>query len=290
MTTTSPAGLATGRWILDVARSTATFRVASLGRTVTGTVPFIEGTVDTGPDGLPSAITGALDLGAIDTGNARRDADLRKPRFLDLDAHPTMAFAADTVTAAPAGWTIAGRLSARGTSVRLTGDVEVSRQGGRRSVPLDRFLTGPKCTALRPGDLITAVVVPVLQGRQEYLKVGVRNAMVIAIASLALVVDQDGRTVRVGLGSVGPTALRAPAAESFIAERLDWEAAGPTLRDLEDAGRFAGLVASSARPIDDHRATAAYRRHAVGVCARRALQRVLERAAAAEGDEASWRV
>ena len=128
MTTTSPTGLATGRWILDVARSTATFRVASLGRTVTGTVPFIEGTVDTGPDGLPSAITGALDLGAIDTGNARRDADLRKPRFLDLDAHPTMAFAADTVTAAPAGWTIAGRLSARGTSVRLTGDVEVSRQ------------------------------------------------------------------------------------------------------------------------------------------------------------------
>jgi polyisoprenoid-binding protein YceI len=128
MTTTSPAGLVVGRWVLDVASSTATFHVASLGRTVTGTVPFIEGTVDTGPDGLPSAITGSLDLGAIDTGNARRDADLRKPRFLDLDTHPTMAFAADTVTAAPAGWTVAGRLSARGSSVRLTGDVAVSRQ------------------------------------------------------------------------------------------------------------------------------------------------------------------
>jgi polyisoprenoid-binding protein YceI len=128
MTTTSPAGLVTGRWVIDVAHSTATFRVASLGRTVTGTVPFVEGTVDTGPDGLPSAMTGSLNLGAIDTGNARRDADLRKPRFLDLDAHPTMTFTADTVTASSAGWTVTGRLSARGTRVRLTGDAELSRQ------------------------------------------------------------------------------------------------------------------------------------------------------------------
>jgi polyisoprenoid-binding protein YceI len=102
MTTTSPMGLAEGRWVVDVASSAAAFHIGNLGRTVTGTVPFIEGSVDVGADGLPSAITGSLNLGAIDTGNARRDPDLRKPELLDLDHHPTMTFAADTVTASPA--------------------------------------------------------------------------------------------------------------------------------------------------------------------------------------------
>jgi CO/xanthine dehydrogenase FAD-binding subunit len=171
-------------------------------------------------------------------------------------------------TASPAGDTLPVLLA-------LDAEVEVSRADGRRLVRLDRFLTGPKRTALGPGELITAVVVPILRGRQEYLKVGVRNAMVIAIASLALVVDQDGRTVRVGLGSVGPTALRAPAAESFIAERIDWDAEKPTLRGLDGPERFAELVAAAARPIDDHRAPAAYRRRAVAVLARRALLRVV---------------
>ena len=128
MTTTSPVGLAAGRWIVDVAHSTAALRVGNLGRTVTGTVPIIEGTVDIGPDGLPSAITRSLDLGAIDTGNARRDSDLRKPKLLDLDHHPTMTFVADTASVLPVGWSVTGRLTARGTSVRLAGDVELSRQ------------------------------------------------------------------------------------------------------------------------------------------------------------------
>ena len=114
MTTTSPAGLATGRWMVDPAHSIATFRVGNLGRTVTGTVPITEGTVDIDGSGQPAAITGTLDLGAIDTGNARRDKDLRKPRLLDLDRHPTMTFAADTITASPTGWQVTGHLAARG--------------------------------------------------------------------------------------------------------------------------------------------------------------------------------
>jgi polyisoprenoid-binding protein YceI len=134
MTTTSPTQLATGRWVVDAAHSTATFRARGLGRTVTGTMPIIEGTVDIGPDGLPSAITGSLDAAAIDTGNARRDSDLRKPRLLDLGRHPTMTFTADTASVSPAGWSVTGRLCARGTSVRLAGDVELSGQD--RSVTL----------------------------------------------------------------------------------------------------------------------------------------------------------
>lgn len=124
MTTTSPVGLSTGRWTVDPAYSTATFRVGSLGRAVTGTVPITAGTVVI--DGQHSAITGSLDLGAIETGNARRDKDLRKPKYLDLDRYPAMTFTADTMTIAPAGWRVTGQLTARGTSVRLAGDVDVS--------------------------------------------------------------------------------------------------------------------------------------------------------------------
>ena len=126
MTTTSPVALATGRWTVDPAHSTATFRVGNLGRTVTGTVPITEGTVDIDGHGRPSTITGSLDLGAIDTGNARRDEDLRKPKFLDLDRYPAMTFTADTITIAPAGWRVTGQLTARGTSIRLVGNVDVS--------------------------------------------------------------------------------------------------------------------------------------------------------------------
>ena len=124
MTTTAPVHLATGRWVVDPAHSTAAFQVGNLGHMVTGTVPITEGTVVI--DGQHSAITGSLDLGAIDTGNARRDKDLRKPKFLDSDRYPAMTFTADAITIAPAGWRVTGQLTARGTSVRLVGNVDVS--------------------------------------------------------------------------------------------------------------------------------------------------------------------
>ena len=131
MTSTSAVGLAVGRWLADPARSTATFRVSSLGRTVTGTVPITEGTVDIAAGGLPSAITGSLDLGAIDTGNARRDKDLRKPKLLDLDRYPTMTFVADTITASPAGWRVAG-ISPHGAGAVLLATQATARGTPRR--------------------------------------------------------------------------------------------------------------------------------------------------------------
>jgi len=162
VTTTSPAGLATGRWMVDPAHSIATFRVGNLGRTVTGTVPITEGTVDIDGSGQPSAITGTLDLGAIDTGNARRDKDLRKPRRLDLDRHPTMTFAADTITASPTGWQVTGHLAARGTRVRLAGDVEASGQDRSATVTahtrLDRRTLGIRAPRITIGHRIDITV------------------------------------------------------------------------------------------------------------------------------------
>jgi polyisoprenoid-binding protein YceI len=162
MTTTSRAGLAAGRWTVDLARSTATFRVGNLGHTVTGTVPITDGTVDIGSDGLPSAITRTLDLGAIDTGHARRDKDLRKPKLLDLDRYPTMTFAADTVTASPAGWRITGHLTARGTSIRLAGDAEVSEHDRSATLTahtrLDRRTLGIRAPRIVIGHAIDITV------------------------------------------------------------------------------------------------------------------------------------
>jgi CO/xanthine dehydrogenase FAD-binding subunit len=148
--------------------------------------------------------------------------------------------------------------------------VEIAGPTGRRSLPVGEFMLGVKRTALAPDEMITAITVPVVEGWQGYAKVGVRNAMVIAVASASLVLDQPHRSVRIALGSVGPTVLRCPDAELQLAEALDWSslsADGGAIR------RFGELVSEASSPITDHRSTAEYRRHAVGVLARRLVRR-----------------
>lgn len=167
-------------------------------------------------------------------------------------------------TGSPAGDTLPV-LVAHGASV------ELASAGGRRSVPVAEFLVAPKRTTLQPGELIVAVRVPVVPGPGEFLKVGVRNAMVIAVANCALVLDPARRTVRCALGSVGPVPVRDAAAEEWVGERLDWDGGGPL--DPALAAEFGQRMATTCRPIDDHRSPAAYRRHAIGVMARRALTR-----------------
>lgn len=148
--------------------------------------------------------------------------------------------------------------------------VHLASAAGDRTLPFAEYMVGPKRTARLPGELILGVTVPVLHGWQGYSKVGVRNAMVIATASAALVTDTATGSVRIALGSVGPTILRCPEAEAFAAEHVD-VAAGTVTDDA--VAEFASLVRQAARPIDDHRSSAAYRRHAVGVLAARLLRR-----------------
>jgi CO/xanthine dehydrogenase FAD-binding subunit len=149
--------------------------------------------------------------------------------------------------------------------------VELASVGGSRTLSVADFLVGPKLTALEPGELITAVRLPVVRGPGEFLKIGVRNAMVIAVANCALVVDPDRRTVRCALGSVGPVPVHDPDVDSWLGARLAWDGDGPP--DPSVVEEFGRRMAAASRPIDDHRATADYRRHAVGVMARRALAR-----------------
>ncbi len=183
-------------------------------------------------------------------------------------------------TASPAGDALPA-LSALDASITLA-----SRRATRH-VAFGDFVSGPKRTTLQPGEVILEVRMPAALGTQEFLKVGTRNAMVIAVANVALVVDWSGRSVRCALGSVGPVIIRATEAEAFVGSRIDWKSATLPAGDA-DLEEFTTLVRRAARPIDDHRSTADYRRHAVGVCARRALERSLERGGEALREGARW--
>jgi CO/xanthine dehydrogenase FAD-binding subunit len=164
--------------------------------------------------------------------------------------------------------------------------VEAASVRGIRLIPADAFFLGPKRNALAADELVTAVLVAPAPGPQQFAKVGTRNAMVIAVCSFALELRPPGTAggaadtgasgtgaVGTGIGSAGPTPLRATAAEGFLAGELAdsglWESRAPLPGAV--MRRFGELAAAAARPIDDVRGSAAYRRRALSVLARRAL-------------------
>lgn len=156
----------------------------------------------------------------------------------------------------------------------LEATVVLRSLGGERRVPFAEFMTGPKRNIRRADELVVAAEWDDAGPAQTFVKVGTRNAMVIAVASLALVIDRARRRVGIALGSCGPTILRAPDAERLAAGLLDesgWER--PLRPSVAAAAELGRLVAEAARPIDDVRGTAAYRRHVLAVVARRAFER-----------------
>jgi CO/xanthine dehydrogenase FAD-binding subunit len=134
--------------------------------------------------------------------------------------------------------------------------VEIASRRGKRAMPLGDFLVGPKRNALEADELVTSIRVEPSGSRQTFMKVGPRNAMVIAVCSLALSVDRERGELRAAFGSVGPVT-------------------GLVVAPLDEAGSLPELVARASRPIDDVRGTAAYRRHALRVLTQRALERCL---------------
>jgi CO/xanthine dehydrogenase FAD-binding subunit len=148
----------------------------------------------------------------------------------------------------------------------LDAEIVLRSKAGERTLPWKEFLVGPKKNTRQPGELITGVRFPdPLPSRHEFAKVGVRNAMVIAITACCVSRTEDGTTT-VALGSVGPTTLRTPRAEELASN----EKPSPAMLD-----EFQRLVSEEVTPITDHRSTEQYRRHASGVVARRLLERVL---------------
>jgi CO/xanthine dehydrogenase FAD-binding subunit len=151
--------------------------------------------------------------------------------------------------------------------------VELGSVAGARRVSAHEFFVGPKKNAMRKGELIAAFLVEPAHGPQQFSKVGTRNAMVIAVCSFALAIDSARRRVGTGIGSAAPTPVAAPEAERFIEGVLHehdlWQKPAPVADSA--LARFGELVAAAARPIDDVRGTAAYRRRALAVMARRSF-------------------
>jgi CO/xanthine dehydrogenase FAD-binding subunit len=158
----------------------------------------------------------------------------------------------------------------------------VATGGRERWLAWSDFLVGVKQTALAADELILGARWRHLDGPQSYSKVGTRNAMVISIAMVCFALDPAGRSVRVALGAVAPTPIRAPEAEAYLAAELEragaWDDLVAPLPSRAVEG-FAERVAAAARPIDDVRGTSAYRRHALGVLARRAVGWAMEQRA-----------
>ncbi|KOT86718.1 carbon monoxide dehydrogenase [Streptomyces sp. NRRL F-5755] len=169
-------------------------------------------------------------------------------------------------TASPAG-------DAHPALLASGGEVEAESVRGRRMIPVDDFYLGVKRNALEPDELIRAVHLPKAAGPQQFSKVGTRNAMVIAVCAFGLALHPDTRTVRTGIGSAAPTPVRARAAEEFLTAALEeggfWESGRPIPPSV--AKQFAELATGACNPIDDVRGSAKYRRHAVGIMARRTL-------------------
>jgi len=201
--------------------------------------------------------------GSLRLGAGLTFAELMEPAL--ASAVPALAEAARTVggpqirnrgtlggnlgTASPAGDALPPLLVAGA-------EVEVASLRGKRQLELADFLVGPKRNALAPDELVVAVRVPATQGPQTFMKIGPRNAMVIAVVSLALAVDRERDELRAAYGSAGPVPLLVTA-------------------PLSERASVPEQVAAAARPIDDVRGTAAYRRHALKVLAARAIDRCL---------------
>jgi xanthine dehydrogenase FAD-binding subunit len=142
----------------------------------------------------------------------------------------------------------------------LNASVELHSPRGTRILPIPHFVTGPGRTALEPGELLTSVLVPIPRsvGIQHFEKVGQRQALAIAVVSLAaLLVLENGivREARLAWGSVGPTIVRSPEAEAVLRGRR------LTLTTLRAAAQAARQAVS---PISDVRASADYRREVAG--------------------------
>ena len=203
---------------------------------------------------------GSLVVGALTTyTEIRRSAICREHLPSLVEAAATIGAAqiqnrgtlgGNVANASPAGDTLPILLATDATIVA------VSRRG-ERDIPAAQFWTGYRQTALEPDELVLRVAIPLPTGREvRFRKVGTRRAQAISKVVASLAWRDHGLAagwsdVRLALGSVAPTPIRATATEAVL------EGAHPT---PETADRAAATLAEEIQPIDDVRSTADYRR------------------------------
>ena len=174
--------------------------------------------------------------------------------------------AGNVITASPANDSITPLMA-------LGAQVVLRSSRGERTLALDSFYLGVRKTAMADDEMLTEIVLPAPPpgARSAFVKLALRRAQAISVVNVAVLLDFDGDVVAraaVTLGSVAPTIIHAPSAESYLA--------GKELSEqvLSEAG---SLAANEARPIDDLRGSAEYRREMVRVGVMRALRALRNR-------------
>lgn len=233
-----------------------------------------------GLDSLTYAEATGLTIGALTTVRQVETSPLVKQHY------PALAEAARTLGSIQVRnrATVAGNICRASPSADtppplIAADARalIFNPAGERTVSLADFFTGPGQTGLAPNEILRAITVPPPSSRtgQAYLKHGRRRAMELATVGVAVNLTLDGdvcRSIRIVLGAVAPTPLRAVETEALLT------GAAPDDSLIEQAAQMA---MTEARPISDVRASADYRREMVGVLTRRAIRLALERAQAA---------
>lgn len=162
------------------------------------------------------------------------------------------------------------------TLMALEATLTVANASGQRQMPLAELFVGPRKTSLKPGDLLVDVVIPKenLNKPAGFEKFGLRKGQALALvnAAAAFFIDKGKFSApRIALGAVAPVVIRAPKAEAY----LEGRAISPEA--MAEAGRIA---ATEAKPINDFRASADYRRDLIAVLVKRALASAHARATA----------
>lgn len=180
--------------------------------------------------------------------------------------------AGNLITASPANDTITPLIA-------LDASVTLLSASGERTVPLREFYKGVRQTVMQPGEILSDISLKPLDPDTQcgvFIKLGLRKAQAISVVNVAVVLTMDGDTVTdatIAQGSVAPTIITSPDAEAYLT--------GKTLTD-DVIGEAAKLASQAARPIDDVRGSADYRREMIRVLTRRALTALREGTA---GDE-----
>lgn len=219
-------------------------------------------------------INGEIAIGSTTTHTMIVDSPLirKRARFLaevsgivgGVQTQNRGTLGGNIANASPAGDTLPVLLA-------LDATLDLVSQSGERSLALADFLRGPGRTAILSGEIIRQVrFAPLAQGAQSlFLRLGNRKGMLISVVSVALVLELDAagrvRDCRIALGAVAPTPIRCREAEAILLGR-------PVDAGLIENAAAAAEAAS--RPIDDVRASAAYRRHIVRVLVRRGLKQL----------------
>ena len=220
---------------------------------------------------------GLIHLGPLVTHNACVGSKLIVERALPLaqacwevgapQIRNRATVAGNLITASPANDTITPLMT-------LGASVTLRSKSGERVVPLSAFYTGVRKTAMRDDELLTDISFPAMavNERGMFIKLALRRAQAISVVNVAVIIGFDGRPVdqpvaqaRITLGSVAPTIVRAPEAESFLAGK----------KLTEDViAEAAKLAMQAAKPIDDVRGTAIYRSEMINITTARALRAI----------------